>query len=54
MEFFYSWNEWIIFFVKYSDFLRNVIFSLIIWDIYGINKFIFVGSIVIFLFGKRG
>lgn len=54
MEFLYSWNEWITLPVKYSDLPRNAILSLTIWDIYGTNKSIPVGSTVIPLFGKRG
>lgn len=50
----WNWNEWITLPVKYSDLPRNAILSLTIWDIYGTNKSIPVGSTVIPLFGKRG
>ncbi|XP_062590997.1 phosphatidylinositol 3-kinase catalytic subunit type 3-like [Saccostrea cucullata] len=50
----WNWNEWLTLPVKYSDLPRNAVLCLTVWDIYGTNKSIPVGSTTIPLFGKRG
>ncbi|KAK3601062.1 hypothetical protein CHS0354_029288 [Potamilus streckersoni] len=49
----WNWNEWLTLPVKYSDLPRNAVLGLTIWDIYGTNKALPVGSTTITLFGKH-
>ncbi|GAB1609342.1 phosphatidylinositol 3-kinase catalytic subunit type 3-like [Argonauta hians] len=50
----WNWNEWLTLPVKFSDLPRNAMLALTVWDLYGTNKSVPVGSTVVSLFGKRG
>ena len=50
----WNWNEWVILPIHYKDIPRNAILVLTIYDIYGPQKTIPVGSTGISIFGKHG
>ncbi|KAJ3094840.1 Phosphatidylinositol (PI) 3-kinase [Phlyctochytrium planicorne] len=49
-----TWNEWIVFPIKYRDLPRNCVISFTVWDAYGPRRAIPIGGTTVEVFGGAG
>ena len=50
----WNWNEWLTLPIKFSDLPRDSVLAFTVWDYYGTEGMIPIGSTTVSVFGKRG